>query len=142
MTDTVFLLDVNVLVALTNPAHAQHLEAHAWLAEVDRFATTPVTEIGLLRLLLNPAVVGQRVTGPAALALLRRLRSEDRWTFIADHTSLAATDIDLGGLAGHRQIVDFHLVGIAAANAAVLATFDRRLQPCLAPDDRRFVHVI
>jgi predicted nucleic acid-binding protein len=53
--------DVNVLVALTNPAHVFHREAHRWLSGVNRFATTPVTESGLVRMLLNPAVSGQPV---------------------------------------------------------------------------------
>jgi len=43
---TLFLPDVNVLVALTNPAHVFHTEAHRWLGDVTRLATTPITESG------------------------------------------------------------------------------------------------
>lgn len=62
--------DVNVLVAITNPSHQHHRRAHQWLTGVGRFATTPITEIGLLRLLLNSSVTGQQVTGPRPLSLL------------------------------------------------------------------------
>jgi uncharacterized protein len=42
---TVFLLDVNVLVALADPAHAQHDTAHDWFGAVGAtaFATCPLT---------------------------------------------------------------------------------------------------
>ena len=43
-----------------------------------RFATTPVTELGLVRLSLNPAVRGQQIAPSAALASLGSLRADSR----------------------------------------------------------------
>lgn len=81
-TETDFLLpDVNVLVALTNPAHQHHTQAHHWLSEVERFATTPITEYGLVRLLLNPAVTGQEIVGAQATGILTALRADTRAIF-------------------------------------------------------------
>lgn len=136
------LPDVNVLVALTNPAHAHHEQAHHWLAGVAEFATTPVTEAGLVRLLMNPAVVGQEVSGSRALDILRGLRDDRRATFLPDATSLAQETVDLVGLAGYRQVTDFHLVNLAAAHDAVLVTFDRRIPGMLVGRDRRLVQVL
>lgn len=136
------LPDVNVLVALTNPAHVHHERAHQWLADVAAFATTPMTESGLVRLLMNPAVVGQAVTGSQALHILRGLRGDRRATFLPDATGLASASVDLIGLAGYRQVTDFHLVNLAAAHDAVLVTFDRRIPGMLVGDDRRYVHVL
>lgn len=49
------LLDVNVLVALFDPDHVHHDTAHDWFAEsrVQRWATCPVTESGVVRILSN-----------------------------------------------------------------------------------------
>lgn len=136
------LLDVNVLVALTNPSHQHHDQAHQWLSGVARFATTPITENGLVRLLLNPAVTGQPVTGRQAVGILRGLRSHGRAMFLPDDSSLAAAEIDLIGLAAHKQATDIHLVNLAASGGGVLATFDRRISQVLARQDQRYVQVI
>jgi len=47
-----FLLDVNVLIALIDPAHVRHDRAHQWFAEVGEqaWATCPLTENGVLRI--------------------------------------------------------------------------------------------
>jgi len=136
------LPDVNVLVALTNPAHVHHERAHRWLKGVAAFATTPITESGLLRLLLNSAVVGQDVTGEQALTVVRRLRADPRCSFLPDEATLADPSVDLIGLAGYRHVTDFHLANLAAAHGAVLVTFDRRIPGMLVGDDRRYVHVL
>ena len=49
---TTYLLDVNVLIALTDPAHVQHEPAHDWFARTGQraWATCPLTENGLLRI--------------------------------------------------------------------------------------------
>ena len=53
---TTYLLDVNVLIALVDPAHVQHDPAHEWFALVGMrgFATCPITENGLLRVVSHP----------------------------------------------------------------------------------------
>lgn len=38
---TVYLLDVNVLIALVDPAHIQHEPAHAWFGHVGRKSFAP-----------------------------------------------------------------------------------------------------
>jgi uncharacterized protein len=127
--------DVNVLVALTNPSHVFHHEAHGWLAGVARYATTPVTEIGLLRMLLNPAVTGQTVTREQALAVLTGVRGDARAEFLADDATLSAAVVDTTGLAGHEQVTDWHLLDLAARHGAVVVTFDRRFKRSVVPAD-------
>lgn len=136
------LPDVNVLVALTNPSHQHHVQAHRWLSTVDHFATTPITESGLVRLLLNPAVMGQPVTGRQAVGILAGLRADARAAFLPDESSLAMARVDLVGLAGHRQVTDLHLVNLAAHHSATLVTFDRAISQALVPQDQRFVQVL
>jgi len=45
---TVYLLDVNVLLALSDPMHLHHEAAHVWFVEKGKaaWATCPITENG------------------------------------------------------------------------------------------------
>ncbi|MEE4024097.1 TA system VapC family ribonuclease toxin [Gordonia sp. PKS22-38] len=133
------LPDVNVLVALMQPGHVHHHAAQKWFASVTRFATTPVTETGLLRLALNAAVMGRVVDRDAAMATLRSLRGHERSVFLPDDSSLGGADIDLSGLVGFRQVTDLHLVNLAARHSARLVTFDAKIAPVLASADQRLV---
>ena len=127
--------DVNVLVALTNPSHVFHQESHRWLADVVRYATTPVAESGLLRMLPNPVVTGQAVTPEQALAVLVAIRADPRAAFLVDDSSLADATVDTTGLAGHKQVTDWHLLNLAARHDGVLVTFDRRIARAVLPGD-------
>ncbi len=49
-SETTYLLDVNVLLALVSPDHVHAGRAHAWFEGVTAWATTPITEAGPLRL--------------------------------------------------------------------------------------------
>lgn len=135
------LPDVNVLLALTNRSHQHFRPASEWFLACAAFATTPVTELGLVRLLLNPAVTGQPVDTATALEALRRLRAHERHSFLADSTSLADLAIDSVGLVGHNQVTDFHLLNLAVSCGARLVTFDRRLGP-RAPDAAASIKVL
>ncbi|MGL5852423.1 MAG: TA system VapC family ribonuclease toxin [Phycicoccus sp.] len=133
---------MNVLLALVHPGHVHHDLAHDWLGQASRFATTPVTESGLVRLALNPAVMARTVSAPAALASLQSLHDDPRATFLPDDATFRTPRVGLTGLAGHRQVTDLHLVDLAARHDAVLVTFDRTLSASLLDDDRRHVQVI
>lgn len=140
--DGLVLPDVNVLVALTNPSHQHHRRAHEWLAGTSAYATTPLTENGLVRLLLNRTVTGQEVSTRQAIGILEHLRGDERAVFWPDASSLATAGVDLIGLVGHRQVTDFHLINLAASRGGALATFDRRVPQALAADDQRYVQLI
>ena len=91
---TTFLLDVNILIALVDPAHVQHDEAHAWFSRVGKrnFATCPITENGLLRIVGHPKYPNS--PGPPSsvanlLAAFRGLSGHHFWPdiiSIADNT--------------------------------------------------------
>lgn len=136
------LPDVNVLVALLHPGHVHHSAANAWLDGTDRFATTPITESGVLRMALNPAVAGTTVSGAAALTSLTSLRHHPKAGFLPDDSTLADAQIDLSGLIGFRQVTDLHLVNLAARHDACLVTFDRRLGSTLVDSDQALIRVL
>ena len=54
-----YLLDVNVLLALLWPPFESHEAAHAWFVKSGRhaWATNPLTQLGVVRLLTNPSVM-------------------------------------------------------------------------------------
>jgi predicted nucleic acid-binding protein len=51
-----FLLDVKVLIALIDPGHLGHDDAHEWFASMGQtaWATCPITENGVIRSVGNP----------------------------------------------------------------------------------------
>jgi uncharacterized protein len=125
--DAVYLLDVNVLIALFDPGHIHHEDAHGWFGSVGcrGWATCPLTENGLVRVLSNPAYAGRRTTvGDAARKLGQFTRSEHHVFWPDDVSLVDASRMDPGELTGHREITDAYLLALAVANGGVLATFD------------------
>lgn len=135
------LLDVNVLLALTWDQHIHHRIAHDRFAELSTWSTCPVTEAGLLRLLLTEQVVGRTVTGSEALSQLTAIREAPGWSFVPDSASLAAPAIDTRVLMGRKQVTDLQLVNLAASHDLQLATFDASLAASLMPEDQHLVSV-
>jgi toxin-antitoxin system PIN domain toxin len=127
---TATLLDVNVLIALFDPAHPSHGDAHAFFADQKKkaWATTPLTIDGFVRVVSNPAYPTVDATPAEAAVRLRKLCQSDRHEFWPDDVSLLDERIlRLQFLAGHRQITDARLLALAVRNEGRLATFDRRL---------------
>lgn len=141
-TEPVYLLDANVLVALANEHHVHHVAARRWFSSIGDWATTPMTETAFVRLQSNRAVTGQDTSCAAAVLALGMMRGHPRHTFIADDTSLAAASVDTVSLVGFRQVTDFHLVNLCAAQGAVLATFDVKIVNALAAQDRHLVRIV
>ena len=126
----VALLDVNVLVALTDPDHVHHELAHDWYAEegAAAWATCPHTENGFLRVLANPGYHSAQLRPAAVASMLRRLCAAKGHQFWPDSVSLADSKrFDLAFVAGHRQLTDVYLLGLAHAHGGALATFDRTI---------------
>jgi len=130
------LLDVNVLIALFDPAHLHHDSAHSWFEAEGKsgWATCPITENGFVRVLTNPAYPGRKTTVEDAADRLRRFTTSGGHTFWADGVSLLNESvISTGLLSGHREITDAYLLALTVRNTGRLATFDRRLRTAAVP---------
>jgi uncharacterized protein len=115
------LLDANVLVALVVADHVHHDAAEGWfVGSDDRFATCPITEGSLLRVLIRE---GQ--TADDSQAILNALKDNERHEFWPD--SLTYRDVPLNGVLGHRQVTDAYLAQLARTQGGRLATFDQGL---------------
>lgn len=133
------LLDVNALVALFDPSHVHHGAAHRWLSEHRRqgWATCPLTENGLVRVVSNPKYPGHRTTLTDAVERLATFRASGDHEFWPD--SLSCCDpgcLDFRHVLGHRQVTDVYLLALAVENRGRLVTFDRSVRTDAVPGAR------
>jgi uncharacterized protein len=78
------LPDVNVLLSLAWANHPQHNAAHDWFARnaASGWTTCLLTQIGFLRLSLNPQIVGAAIDCQSAVTLLAGLMAHPNHRFI------------------------------------------------------------
>ena len=128
-----YLLDVNVLLALTWPSHEFHAAAHRWWTESSkRWATCAITELGFIRLSSNPGFTRDAVTPYEAATLLERLVAMERHEYWSELPHLSREDFRR--MTGHKQVTDFYLTKLATLHKAKVATFDSRIQAITAPE--------
>jgi uncharacterized protein len=140
-----FLLDVNVLIALVDPVHVQHEQAHEWFSRVGKksFATCPITENGLLRIVGHPKYPNTPGAPSAVVASLAAMRAMPGHAFWPDEISIADdSHIDVTRLSSHAQITDSYLLALAKAHGGRLASMDRRLVVDTVVDGRRSLELI
>ena len=140
-----FLLDVNVLIALIDPAHVQHDRAHEWFAELgaQAWATCPLTENGVLRIVGHaryPNSPGTPAAVAELMAGLRRLPGHEFWP--DDLTLFDRQRIDPARLLDSGQVTDTYLLALARAHGGQLATFDAHLVTDAVVDGFEALHRI
>jgi uncharacterized protein len=119
-----FLLDSNVLIALTVREHEHHERATIWASTVNRFAICPIVEGALVRFLVR---LGESpITAAVVIQRIADLPSCEFWP-----DSVSYGDVELAHVVGHRQVTDAYLVSLARAHDAGLATFDEGLASSL-----------
>jgi uncharacterized protein len=137
---------VNVLVALLDPAHVHHDRAHEWFAAeggANGFATCPVTENSVLRIIGNTRYLNSPGTPAAVVGLLAGLRSLPGHVFWPDDISfIQSSFIDPTRLLSSSQVTDTYLLALARGKNGQLATFDRRLVTDAVHDGSKSLHVI
>ena len=142
---TRFLLDVNVLIALIDPAHMQHDRVHAWFAAKGRkaWATCPLTENGVLRIVGHPRYPNSPGSPAAVAGLLTSLRQLSGHAFWPDDISLLdSTRADAARLLDSAHVTDSYLLALAHAHKGQLATFDQRMPIESVMGGSKAVHLI
>lgn len=117
------LLDVNVLVALADEAHAHRGRVTRWYADLspaEVICTCATTELGLIRAMLN---VGTQPNLKSALAAFAEFKKSSRLKveFIADDLGV---EVMPAYVKTARQTTDGHLLMLAAKHGARFATLD------------------
>ena len=133
----VSLLDVNVLLALAWPTHVHHLAAHRWFAENREagWATCPLTQLGFVRLAMQPAVVKIPILFGDVMEALAQMTANGAHRFWPLEGGLADVRDEIRAhVVGHHQLTDAVLLDVAIRHQGRLATLDRRILGLLPPD--------
>jgi toxin-antitoxin system PIN domain toxin len=122
------LLDVNVLIALTEPEHIHHRTVMKWFNTPGLdWGMCAFSEAGFLRVSANPKV--GRLTledGIHMLATLANHPGDRYWTISTGWATLAAPFQER--VFGHQQITDAYLLGLAVKENGVLVTLDKAIK--------------
>jgi toxin-antitoxin system PIN domain toxin len=125
------LLDLNVLIALTEPGHKHHRKAHEWLnsSGKNNWGVCPLTEAGFLRVTTNPAFRPGPRTLEQAIAIVQVLKGyPGYWYWEIDESWVNLTAPFAARIFGHQQVTDAYLLGLAIKAKGVLVTFDKGIQ--------------
>jgi hypothetical protein len=123
-----FLLDVNVLFILHQPRHADYRPVYRWFKSrsADQFATCPMTQAGLLRLLTQGIEGLDRFPMDEARDALHSFVQHSGHVFWPDAPPYLDITAPLSkGMQGHRQVTDAYLLGLVIHHRGKLATLDR-----------------
>ena len=125
---TIYLLDINLLLALADPMHVHHEPCHRWFAERGQkaWATCPLTENGFARIASHPKYPNRPGDVPAVLSILRQLCNTPGHRFWAEGLSILQI-LEPDAIITHGQITDVYLLGLAVRKRGKLATLDQRI---------------
>ena len=134
------LLDANLLIALCDADHEHHLPASNWFRKnrLEGWATCPLTENALLRVMGHPAYPGGPGSPEGVRPLLQHLRSVPGHVFWEDSISLVDRQ-RLPSLSGvsSGQLTDTYLLALAVHHGGSMATLDARIDPSRFPGGTR-----
>ena len=141
------LLDLNVLIALTEPEHFHRREVERWFISTgkENWGVCPLTEAGFIRITTNPVMKLGTITLERAIAILQSLRAHSGYRYwpITDAESWVAVTAQFASrISGHQQISDAYLLGLAIKENGVLVTFDRGLKYLAGPKFSRNLLVL
>lgn len=140
-----FLLDLNVLLTLHDPLHPHYEPVSRWFAQraARSFATCPITQSGLIRLLTRGLPGLEPFDSAEAREALSRVVRRPGHIFWPDAPSwLESTQPFLDRLQGHRQTTDAYLLGLALHNKGKLATLDQGIRHLAGPEFSHSVELI
>lgn len=125
------LLDVNLLFILHQPLHPDFLGVKRWFLSraSENFSTCPITQSGMMRLLVQSVPGSTPFTIEEASEALDQLTHQSGHVYWPDDPAyLDATQAILARMQGYRQITDAYLLGLAIHNKGKLATLDRGIR--------------
>lgn len=140
-----FLLDVNVLIALIDPAHVGHDAAHDWFEREGRhdWASCPITQNGVVRIVGHSRYPNTPGSPAEAAAIVRRVCALDGHHFWPDDVDMFGGGVlDPAEIRTSGQVTDSYLLALATARGGRLATFDRKLSTRAVRGGRAALHLI
>jgi uncharacterized protein len=123
------LLDVNVLLALSDVAHIHHGRARSWWTTNSStgWASCPLTQNGFVRIISKPGYTNPFHLQTALASLAAQIAQSDHELWPDDISITDKSIFDHGHILGPNQITDVYLLALAVKNGGRLVTFDRGL---------------
>ena len=123
-----YLLDVNVLIALIDQSHDHHELVVDWFVKTRHqgWATCPIVENGFIRIIGHPNYPDGPRSTDAARALLTNLCQQPGHQFWPDSVTLRDQRISKS-LPTSKHFTDHYLLVLALKNKGRLATLDQRI---------------
>jgi toxin-antitoxin system PIN domain toxin len=133
------LFDVNVLIALLDAAHVHHAEATAWLQRqlAHGWASCPITQIGCVRIMSQPAYPGAVPAAEIAARLAEACAHEAHEFWPASVNLTGTRAVRWSHVLGHRQVTDTYLLALAVHHGGRFVTFDGRIGLQAVPGARK-----
>jgi uncharacterized protein len=121
-----FLLDVNALIALGFVDHEFHSRLVGWLSAIEtpQLLTCSMTELGFVRVLAQIRDSGYTVAHARDHLLRLKANSRLPMLFVHDTNDISALP---KWVRAPKQVADGHLLELARAHDARLATLDARI---------------
>jgi len=128
-----YLLDVNALVALGFLEHQFHSRVTNWINDliskgVPEVAFCSITELGFVRVLAQAPQYNVSVEQARILLTRLKVKKTLKFTFVVDDQEVSKLP---AWVKTAKQSTEGHLVQVAKAHGAVLATLDRRIPNAL-----------
>lgn len=123
------LLDVNVLIALLDADHVNHIRARDWLNEhsAEGWASCPITQNGCARIMSQPAYPNALPTA-AVIERLQEAAQHPSHEFWSDDVSiLDQAVVDPRRIHGPRQLTDLYLLALSVRHQGTFVTLDHRV---------------
>ena len=122
------LLDINVVIALLDSGHVMHRAATVWMERQleHGWATTPITQNGVIRIMSQPAYPNHRPAAQVAERLAEACGHPTHLFWAEDISLLETGLIHWDRLLSPRQFTDGYLLALAAKTAWYVAIFVRR----------------
>lgn len=134
-----YLLDINVLIALADADHEHHGKATSFFLANHKqgWATCPITENGFVRIISNRKYP-RGVDSNAASAVLKQLCAQEGHRFWPDDISLRSAAL----LPRSEHLTDHYLLSLAMHRLGKLVTLDRRIKTAHLPGSDTAYHVL
>jgi toxin-antitoxin system PIN domain toxin len=126
-----FLLDINVLIALADPDHVHHDRAGAFFlnSHLLGWATCPLTENGFVRITSHPNYPKGFASADLARDALRDLCAHPGHQFWPDDISVRS----VGSLPASKHLTDHYLLSLAVHRQGSLVTLDSKIDAARIP---------
>jgi toxin-antitoxin system PIN domain toxin len=125
-----FLLDINVLIALVDPNHEHHDLVVYWFtgSRHQGWATCPIVENGFIRIIGHPNYPDGPKSTNAARTLLNNLCEQPGHQFWPDSVTVRNNSATKT-LPISKHLTDHYLLLLAIKNRSQFATLDKRIDP-------------